>query len=710
MTQALSPSTDPSPRLRIGVCHHQEELSREGFLFSHPTAYFGGKSLRPWHDLHAAAAQQGIDFLTIDQVQAPHELDAVIFVDRPAPGRPGVDALMQAPIKKYLLLLEPEPLRPDNWEPAYHQQFHRIFTWNDDLADGERYLKIQVAADLRPPYDFSALKARFERRKLASMVARAKQSPHEQAFYPERERAVHWFEHNAPDDFDLYGLGWDAAAFPAYRGPVQDKQATLAHYRFVLCMENICNVPGYITEMLTDALRAGTVPVYAGAPNVHRWLPADCFIDMRTLGSYTEMHRRLKQMSAEEHGAYLDRIQRFLNSPGAYPFSSECFVDTLLQALGSDLRGQTSRAPSLALAAAAAAEATAGAPWSAPAGCSDEQRRQSIRQAGRPDLIVYFGYGNELPVYTRARTLWQYYLSHFPGIRPLFVRTSKALPPGAERLEDGDLVIGAASSEPDQTGNAFYVETGSWSPTQNQDTIFRQQAVYKYLLRENPGPFFLYQTTVTSVIDFRGLMTALQTLPSTGCFSGFPGRVSSGTHQGTVMLHGANTCLSSDMMRCLVERYDREDPLTQYPNDHWQAYTLSDVKRYALPLFSFNNAYGVEARRRLVPEVTRRMLENGHFHFRIKTCSSEAGLGPREDIDPWVMLAVMDTILHSPYDPVATHDLLVRLQDWIQAPGDGIAQPPFSAKSIYRGPRRFALNDEDTDSLFRDLADIPREV
>ena len=36
---------------------------------------------------------------------------------------------------------------------------------------------------------------------------------------------------------------------------------------------------GYITEKILDCLESGIVPIYAGAPNIDRIIPNDCFID-----------------------------------------------------------------------------------------------------------------------------------------------------------------------------------------------------------------------------------------------------------------------------------------------------------------------------------------------------------------------------------------------------------------------------------------------
>lgn len=51
-------------------------------------------------------------------------------------------------------------------------------------------------------------------------------------------------------------------------------------YQFVLAFEN-SNVEDYVSEKMYEVLAAGAVPVYLGAPNVHRFVPGDhCLINV----------------------------------------------------------------------------------------------------------------------------------------------------------------------------------------------------------------------------------------------------------------------------------------------------------------------------------------------------------------------------------------------------------------------------------------------
>src|SRR3989344_3566493 len=113
--------------------------------------------------------------------------------------------------------------------------------------------------------------------------------------YPERRKAISFF--SKVSGFDLYGYGWDKVNFKdlnkesvklCYRGAVDDKIATLKRYRFALCFENAI-FPGYITEKIFDAMFAGCVPVYYGAPDIAEYVDQPSFIDFRRFNSYQEL-------------------------------------------------------------------------------------------------------------------------------------------------------------------------------------------------------------------------------------------------------------------------------------------------------------------------------------------------------------------------------------------------------------------------------------
>lgn len=177
--------------------------------------------------------------------------------------------------------------------------------------------------------------------------------------YSERLRAVEFFARTA--EIDLYGVGWAhapfqlgetwvprsgrrighhlrtwwlarrptpelAAARAAYGGPLRDKAQTLGRYRFALVIENMA-LEGWVTEKIFDCFYTGTVPVYFGAPDVERWIPRECFIDMRLFDSYEDLGRYLRSLSDAEVGAYREAARDFVGSDAFRPFSKQAHAE-----------------------------------------------------------------------------------------------------------------------------------------------------------------------------------------------------------------------------------------------------------------------------------------------------------------------------------------------------------------------------------------------
>jgi len=175
---------------------------------------------------------------------------------------------------------------------------------------------------------------------------------HPLELYSERINAIRWFEQYHPEEFDLYGIGWDkyvfkgskiirglnrikpltrllAPKYPSYKGSIESKAQVLKDYKFAICYENARDIPGYITEKIFDCFFAGCVPVYWGAPNVTDFIPASTFIDKRNFKSYEELYRYIKTMPTAEYERYLDAIEKFVKSDAMYLFSAEYFAEKI---------------------------------------------------------------------------------------------------------------------------------------------------------------------------------------------------------------------------------------------------------------------------------------------------------------------------------------------------------------------------------------------
>lgn len=255
--------------------------------------------------------------------------------------------------KSYLFLFESELIRPDNWDQKKHGVFNKIFTWHDAFVDGKKYIKFNF------PNKVSLPKEAIVKNKLCTLIAGNKKSNHSLELYSKRVDAIRWFEKNHPEDFEFYGIGWDAyqftgpkyikafnrikplcklfaPKFPSYKGKVSVKNSVLEQYKFAICFENARDIPGYITEKIFDCFFAGCVPIYWGANNVKEHIPEGCFIDFTNFGSMREMYQYISTMPNDVYQNYLLEIDKFLKSDACFKFSAEFFSNTIVDAILSD--------------------------------------------------------------------------------------------------------------------------------------------------------------------------------------------------------------------------------------------------------------------------------------------------------------------------------------------------------------------------------------
>jgi hypothetical protein len=254
--------------------------------------------------------------------------------------------------KSYLLAIESSIIRPENFDKSKHQYFNKIFTWNDNLVDDEKYIKINYSFSF--PTD---IYKNTNRGKLCCLIVSNKSSSLKNELYSERVMLIEWFEKNHLDDFHLYGFGWETFKFEgvkiiralnkvpflnsvvyqlfskkykSYQGIVDSKTSTMRKYRFAIAYENVKDEYGYITEKIFDVLIAGCVPIYWGAKNITKYISADCFIDRREFKNNEELYAYIKNMTDNEYLNYLTNIENYLNSEKSQQFNADYFSKTIV--------------------------------------------------------------------------------------------------------------------------------------------------------------------------------------------------------------------------------------------------------------------------------------------------------------------------------------------------------------------------------------------
>jgi hypothetical protein len=282
----------------------------------------------------------GIELSTQD-INRIEESEIVIFNDMP--DRIPTKVKGQ---RYYLLAMESIAIHPDNFNKDKYIHFDKVFTWKDDIVDGQKIIKMNYSF-LFPDFDESLIPPK---EKLVCLFANNKTSSHALELYSERIRAIEWFERKHPEEFDLYGMGWnrlfsDASIagriarkaglsqflttnkYASYKGVAFRKIPVLQKYRFNICYENIKDMPGYITEKIFDCFFALTVPIYLGAKNIEDYIPKTCYIDMKDFATYEELYGYIREMPDDRYETYMKSIKEYLKSRDSDAFRVETFAD-----------------------------------------------------------------------------------------------------------------------------------------------------------------------------------------------------------------------------------------------------------------------------------------------------------------------------------------------------------------------------------------------
>lgn len=242
-----------------------------------------------------------------------------------------------------LFLWEGPAVSPENWTPELHKLFPIIFTWNDQYVNESKFIKYYWPQTRQFP---NVPRISFRDRKLLINISMNKSSSHPRELYSARRASIEYFERAQPDDFDLYGVGWNRPKnlweklsptprqiYASYRGTVQNKWDVLPHYRFSLCYENIRDEPGWVTEKIFDCIRARCVPIYWGAPNIADYVDAKAFIDRRRFKSDAELEKYLLSITEHEYEQFQEAMQNYLQSERFAKFLPPAYADTIIRTL-----------------------------------------------------------------------------------------------------------------------------------------------------------------------------------------------------------------------------------------------------------------------------------------------------------------------------------------------------------------------------------------
>lgn len=280
--------------------------------------------LKPVCNFRDYAHTQGYNIMQSHNINGLHNFKYLILFELPVRQ---FQYLNQYPKEKLILFLwEPPSIMSENYDLANHAPYSKVYTWHDDLVDNVKYFKLYYAVYNPMIKDI----VDYENKHLCTMICGNGSSSHPNQLYGERRKVIAYFEAQNNDDFHFYGKSWPNNVYRTYKGPVHKKVDVLKNYRFSFCYENIKGERGYVTEKIFDCFRAGTVPIYWGAPNVSDYIPKNCFIAREDFSSLDELYFYIKNMQKDEYDGYIQNIQTFLDSDEAKKFSIEHFIETMM--------------------------------------------------------------------------------------------------------------------------------------------------------------------------------------------------------------------------------------------------------------------------------------------------------------------------------------------------------------------------------------------
>ena len=334
----------------------------------------GGKSDEPFQD---TMRQDGRSALYVELQSALHAYGVELHTDDVCEQRgltPDLQihvnvrkSVRQARCPCHVLLLETPNVRPLNQNLNLLAQYQRVFSWQTQLSINEHSQNWRWIPAYPVPLHKTPVDGWSQRSHMCCMVASNKSMSDTSSanLYLERVQTLKWFEQHAFHNLDLYGPGWhmpvtskdtwgalqrfwyrhvsNASAknpFPNWKGLAESKHALMKNYRFAFCYENVAGLHGYITEKIFDAMGAGCIPIYWGAPDIEQFVPSECFIHRTHFASHEDLWQYLHDMTESEFKQRQEAMHAFMQSPRADLFSARHFgievAKNMVQDLGID--------------------------------------------------------------------------------------------------------------------------------------------------------------------------------------------------------------------------------------------------------------------------------------------------------------------------------------------------------------------------------------
>ena len=243
------------------------------------------------------------------------------------------DEFLSCPKPKLFFTLEPSPCMTPETTRNMQSERAKPFLYLYDEPDIKKRMFYPCFADHKEGIirDLERMLAE-KRSKLCCIINRYSEHPGLNLL---QQRML--FVKAMGNDIDIYGAEpWGGPnkwrEFPNYYGMTDNKLQTLRNYNFVIAFEN-SDYPGYITEKVIDAFKAGTVPLYwGGGAFLKETIPSDCYIDCRNREP-EEVYLLIKNMTQEDIVSFRKAALEFLKSDAADRFTGRYLKQEIVKRL-----------------------------------------------------------------------------------------------------------------------------------------------------------------------------------------------------------------------------------------------------------------------------------------------------------------------------------------------------------------------------------------
>jgi hypothetical protein len=226
------------------------------------------EQIPPREDTWAWVTGNGGDVHVFEDSQLPEHVNF--------PGKKKVACIVESPaIYDYCKGNHSWVFHPYQWIRDNHQHFDVVMSPMTFLKDlvGDRYWWVPAGGNRIDPENFGL----WEKERLLSIVASDKQ-------WTEGHKLRHQIVQKHRDKMDVYGRGFNDLV-DRYDSNRRGKILALGPYYYSLAIMN--SVYGdYFTEILTDVLACGTIPIFWGTTNIGKYFNPDGIIQFQNMAEF----------------------------------------------------------------------------------------------------------------------------------------------------------------------------------------------------------------------------------------------------------------------------------------------------------------------------------------------------------------------------------------------------------------------------------------